>query len=97
MGYILGPGQPGLHHGKSRLHEHDQKAGKQYPHHIYAHLVMAYRIAYLGQGRLTGLGRRYVRNGSGIGPAGIRLGRYSRFLSRYCYWSYPLRHKTGCG
>jgi hypothetical protein len=52
---VLGPRQAALHHRESGLHEHDQEAGQQSPHHVDGDAVVADRLGELDRERLSRL------------------------------------------
>ena len=75
MGHVLRPGEPCLHHGKSRLHEHDEETGDQGPDDVDGDPVVPDGIGQLGQGGFAGLRRRDIDGGAGVGTTRIRTGR----------------------
>jgi len=52
MAGVLGPGEAGLSHGESRLHEHDQKSANKRPDHVDRDPVLAHHVRHLGGQRL---------------------------------------------
>ena len=71
MSRILGPGKARLHHGESRLHEHDQEAGNQRPDEIDGHPVMTHGTDQFRHGGFTGFCRRDIR---GVSRFAARVG-----------------------
>jgi len=69
---VLGPGEPGLDHGETGLHEHDKGGGDEGPHRVAVHDRDEFRGlfgGFLGQGQ-AGQGQDGQRNrGQGQGCA----------------------------